>query len=134
MLLHLSWLIAPQSRNGGIEIFNKQAQVLLRNKISLYGRGKMKWAAMTADSFQLLAPFYNFKLLCLACCLFNFLRVFTNYAADERRCDGTAPLSPLSSISISCEWNKWGSTFIPHGSRSHNLIHLCDKLHYEGSQ
>lgn len=53
---------------------------------------------------------------------------------NELHCDSCALLSHLFSISISCEWNMWGSTFISHGFRSHNLIHLCDKLHYEGSQ
>lgn len=80
------------------------------------------------------SPFYNFKLLFFACCLFDFLREFTNYTENELHCDSSAPLSPLFSISISWEWNMWGSTFISHGFRSHNLIHLCDKLHYEGSQ
>lgn len=37
-------------------------------------------------------------------------------------------------FAISCKWRKRGSVFLPHGSRSHNLIHLCDKLHYEGSR
>lgn len=37
-------------------------------------------------------------------------------------------------FAISCKWRKRGSVFFPHGSRSHNLIHLCDKLHYEGSR
>lgn len=78
--------------------------------------------------------FFDFKLLVFACCLFDFLRDFTNYTGNELHCDSRALLSPLFSIFISCKWNMWGGTFISHGFRSHNLIHLCDKLHYEGSQ
>lgn len=46
----------------------------------------------------------------LPCCLFSFL------------------------FSISCKRREKECIFLPHGSRSHNLIHLCDKLHYKGSQ
>lgn len=46
----------------------------------------------------------------LPCCLFSFL------------------------FSISCKWREKECVFLPHGSRSHNLIHLCDKLNYKGSQ
>lgn len=36
-------------------IFNKRAQATLKNAISLYGCGEMKWSEVTANSFQLLA-------------------------------------------------------------------------------
>lgn len=58
---------------------------------------KFKWA----DRLQILfnySPFYNSKLLFFACCLFNFLRGFTNYAGNEHHHDTTALLSPRFSI------------------------------------
>lgn len=42
-------------KNLCIDILNKWGQVMLKNTISLYGCSEMKWAEMTADSFQLLA-------------------------------------------------------------------------------
>lgn len=108
-------------------------QVMLKDKVSLYGRCEMKWAKNDGRLFSITRPFYNFKRLFFACCLFQFpppvYKLHRGRFCRHHRC-----LLLFFSISISCEWNTCGSTSIPHSSRSHNLIHLCDKLHYEGSQ
>ena len=112
------------------DILNKSGQVTLKNVISLYNRNEMKWADMKANYAQLL------MLLLL---LNSFLLTVAGFCLqimqkNEFLCDTRVRLSPLPSIPISCEWNMWRGTFISHGLGSHNLIHLYDKLHYEGSQ
>lgn len=47
-------------------------QVMLKDKISLYGRSEMKWAKNDGRFFSITRPFYNFKRLFFACCLFQF--------------------------------------------------------------
>lgn len=111
------------------DIFNKSGQVMSKNAISLCGCREMKWPEMKADSA--LSLLLNVSPLFF---YFEFLHKFTNYAENEFLCDSGVRLSPLPSVPISCEWNMWRGTFISHGSGSHNLIHLYDKLHYEGGQ
>lgn len=93
----------------------------------------MVWS--DGEFFSITRLFTTLKCSSLPVAFSISLRELTNYTGNELHCESSAPVvsSPFP-VSISCEWNMRGSTFISRGFRSHNLIHLCDKLHYEGSQ